>query len=79
MADITLGFNSFEQYLQTRRYFGATVGRFANRIKAARFSLDGVEYTLARNNGETSLLGGVHGFHKAVLAGGGNNASIHPP
>ena len=68
-ADVVLGFETFDQYLKTRRYFGATVGRFANRIAQGVFRLDGHTYTLARNNGENSLHGGVHGFHKAVWKG----------
>lgn len=69
MADIVLGFDTFDEYLKTRRYYGATVGRFANRIAMGKFTLEGVDYTLAKNNGENSLHGGVHGFHKAVWKG----------
>jgi aldose 1-epimerase len=66
LADVVLGFDTFEQYLNTKRYYGATVGRYANRIGHAKFQLDGKTYTLAKNNGENSLHGGIHGFHKAV-------------
>jgi aldose 1-epimerase len=76
-ADVTLGFDTFEEYLKTRRYFGATVGRFANRIADAKFLLDGVAYTLARNNGRNSMHGGVRGFHKAVWQG--REISSDPP
>lgn len=66
LADITLGFNSLDGYLKEHPYFGATVGRYANRIGKARFVLDGVEYKLAANNGENHLHGGIRGFDKAV-------------
>jgi len=65
-ADITLGFNSLEGYLDEHPYFGAVVGRYANRIGKARFTLNGVEYELAANNGENHLHGGIKGFDKVV-------------
>ena len=65
-ADIVLGFDTFDAYRNTKRYFGASVGRYANRIARGAFTLDGHTYTLARNNGENSLHGGVRGFHKVV-------------
>ena len=77
MADVVLGFDTFDEYLTTRRYFGATVGRFANRIAKGAFTLDGVAYSLARNNGENTLHGGIHGFHKAVWKG--RKVSSEPP
>jgi aldose 1-epimerase len=77
MADIVLGFDTFDEYSKTKRYYGATVGRFANRIAMGKFTLDGVDYTLARNNGENSLHGGIHGFHKAVWKG--REVSSTPP
>src|SRR3712207_565016 len=63
-ADIVLGFDRLEGYLSTRTYFGATAGRYANRIAAARFSLDGATYQLGRNDGRNHLHGGVAGFDK---------------
>jgi len=66
LADITLGFDALEGYLKGHPYFGATVGRYANRIGKARFVLDGVEYKLAANNGENHLHGGIKGFDKVV-------------
>lgn len=67
MADITLGFDTLAQYEQRGAgHFGALVGRYANRIGGARFSLDGKEYRLAANNGPNSLHGGTHGFNQAV-------------
>jgi aldose 1-epimerase len=67
MADVILGFDTLHDYLTSPSpYFGALVGRYGNRIGHARFTLDGVEYKLAANNGQNSLHGGVHGFNKAI-------------
>lgn len=67
IADITLGLSSLADYEQERAaYFGALIGRYANRIGRARFSLDGREYRLAANNGPNSLHGGKRGFNAAV-------------
>lgn len=66
LGDIVLGFDNLAQYLQTHPYFGATVGRVANRIAKGRFSLDGVTYQLAINNGPNHLHGGLVGFDKKV-------------
>jgi aldose 1-epimerase len=66
LADITLGFDALDGYLAGPPYFGATVGRYANRIGKAKFVLDGVEYELAANNGENHLHGGIKGFDKVV-------------
>ena len=66
--DVVLGHDSLEGYLHRSRYFGALIGRFANRIARGRFTLDGVEYQLAINNGENHLHGGVRGFDKVVWA-----------
>lgn len=65
-ANIVLGFDSLSGYLQKEPYFGATVGRFANRIARGRFSLDGHTYTLAVNNGPNHLHGGNKGFDKVL-------------
>ena len=65
-ANVTLSFPTLEGYLQRHPYFGSTVGRYANRIAKGKFELDGKEYTLAVNNGENHLHGGVKGFD-AVL------------
>jgi aldose 1-epimerase len=64
--DIVLGFDDLGGYLSPNPYFGATVGRYANRIARGEFSLAGITYRLARNNGENSLHGGVRGFDKVV-------------
>jgi aldose 1-epimerase len=66
LADITLGFDKLEGYLGQHTYFGAIVGRYANRIGKARFALNGVEYTLAANNDENHLHGGIKGFDKVI-------------
>ena len=63
---VTLGFPHLDGYLQRHPYFGSTVGRFANRIAGARFSLDGVNYRLAANNGSHHLHGGRAGFDRVV-------------
>lgn len=64
--EITLGFDTLEGYLGVHPYFGSTVGRVANRIAGARFSLEGKTYTLARNDGPNHLHGGTVGFNRVV-------------
>jgi aldose 1-epimerase len=64
--DVVLGFDSLEPYFKQSPYFGAIVGRYANRIAKGKFSLDGKEYTLAINNRPNSLHGGVKGFDKVI-------------
>jgi len=66
LADVALGFETLDPYLQRHPFFGALAGRYANRIGKGRFTLNGQTYTLARNNGENSLHGGLKGFDKAV-------------
>jgi aldose 1-epimerase len=68
LADIVMGFDSVEGYTQTPPppYFGATIGRYANRIGGATFMLNGKTYTLDKNDGENSLHGGLHGFDKVM-------------
>jgi aldose 1-epimerase len=68
MTDVVFGFDTFEPYLAPPPYFGAIIGRYGNRIGHARFKLDGVEYKLAKNNGENSLHGGTRGFDKVLWA-----------
>ncbi|WP_343611517.1 aldose epimerase family protein [Novosphingobium sp.] len=60
--DILLGFDDPLDYHRHRNWLGVTVGRYANRIAGASFTLDGVTYSLDRNNGENTLHGGDHGF-----------------
>ncbi len=66
MADVCLGFDSPQEYEAQTCYIGATVGRYANRIGGARFTLNGTEYLLYPNDGENHLHGGPHGFHTKV-------------
>lgn len=66
-ADIVLGFSDAAAYVKNASYFGASVGRFANRIGKGRFELDGKTYQLElNNNGVAALHGGVKGFDKVV-------------
>ena len=62
LADVVLGFDTLPPYLARNPNFGVTVGRYANRIAHARFTLDGVVYPLAANNGPNALHGGPTGF-----------------
>ncbi len=66
VTDVALGFDGLVGYLQRHPYFGAIVGRYANRIAQGKFRLNGVEYTLARNNGPNHLHGGLKGFDRMV-------------
>jgi len=72
-ADITHGYDTLEGWLTNTSYFGATVGRFGNRIAHGKFTLDGKEYTLATNNDPGGipchLHGGIKGFDKVLWAG----------
>ncbi|MCU1243750.1 MAG: Aldose 1-epimerase [Candidatus Acidoferrum typicum] len=65
-ADIVLGFDTLEGYENGKSYFGATVGRYANRIGGGTFSIDGKIYTLPKNNGNNTLHGGIVGFNRKV-------------
>jgi aldose 1-epimerase len=64
--DVVLGFDDLKGYLGAHPFFGATVGRVANRIAKGKFTLDGKEYQLAVNNGPNALHGGKKGFDKMV-------------
>ncbi len=66
IGDVVLGFDRLEDYLIGHPYFGAIVGRYGNRIAKGRFALGGKTYTLATNNNENHLHGGLKGFDKAV-------------
>jgi aldose 1-epimerase len=65
-ADVVLGYDDLAGYVAKPQFFGATVGRYANRIAGAKFTLDGKTYSLAANNGPNALHGGVKGFDKVV-------------
>jgi len=67
LTDVVIGFDSVQQYQNsTEPYFGATIGRYGNRIAKGKFTLDGKQYTLATNNGFNTLHGGKKGFHFVV-------------
>ncbi|XP_073413666.1 galactose mutarotase isoform X1 [Dendrobates tinctorius] len=65
-TDIVLGFDSLEGYINKHPYFGAVVGRVANRIANGKFSVDGQDYQLPINNGPNSIHGGLKGFDKVL-------------
>lgn len=66
LVDVVLGFDSIEAYEAQDKFMGAVVGRYANRIAGGRFTLEGREYTLARNDGENHLHGGPGGLFSKV-------------
>lgn len=66
LADLVLGLPSLDAYLAGKSYFGALVGRVAGRITAGRFTLDGVTYPLAVNNGPNHIHGGLLGFDRQI-------------
>ena len=64
--DVVLGFDTVGGYESSKTFAGAVVGRLANRLSDARFTLDGVEYTVVPNEGSTALHGGLDGFHRRI-------------
>ena len=66
LEDVVLGYDEVESYLEKSHYFGAIVGRFGNRIAKGKFKIDKKEYTLATNDVENHLHGGIKGFDKVV-------------
>lgn len=77
LADIVLGYDNLDGYLKRDNpYFGATVGRVANRIANASFLLDGVKYNLAKNAGENTLHGGFRGWNSKIWEAVANNDSV---
>lgn len=66
LGDIVLGYDTLDEYIKDNPYFGALIGRCGNRIGKGKFTLNGVEYTLATNNDENHLHGGIKGFDKVV-------------
>ena len=65
-TDIVLGFDNLDDFIKDTPYFGAVVGRYGNRIAKGKFTLNGKEYSLAVNNGENHLHGGLKGFDKVL-------------
>jgi aldose 1-epimerase len=66
-GDIVLGFNTIDEYLATsEKYFGSLIGRYGNRIAGGHFTIGDSTYTLARNNGENALHGGIKGYNNVV-------------
>ncbi|CAL5068228.1 unnamed protein product [Urochloa decumbens] len=66
LADVVLGYDTIAEYVNGSSYFGALVGRVANRVANARFVLDGKAYHLFRNDGKNALHGGKRGFSKVI-------------
>jgi len=81
IANVVLGYASLQEYAAGDSYFGAIVGRYANRIAGGRFTLDAVSYQLPTNNGANSLHGGVRGFDRhiwrAVTSRESNAVALH--
>jgi aldose 1-epimerase len=69
LGDVVLGYDSLDDYVKNPHYLGALVGRYANRVGKAQFTLDGKTYTLAANNNGNSIHGGLKGFDEAVFLG----------
>jgi aldose 1-epimerase len=68
LGDIALGFDNLDDYIKSSPYFGAIIGRYANRIAKGQFTLDGKQYQIPVNNGANALHGGTKGFDKEVWA-----------
>ncbi len=66
VADVVLGHDSLDGYIHRPRYFGAIIGRYANRIRQGKFALNGTAYSLTQNKRDTHLHGGTRGFDKVV-------------
>ena len=66
--DVVLGYDSFDGYRANPAYFGAIIGRYANRLAHGSFQLDGKTYSIPKNNGDNTLHGGIRGFDKKLWA-----------
>ena len=78
MGDVVLGYDTLEAYEKRNPFFGCIVGRFGNRIADGKFNLDGQTYTLALNNGDNHLHGGLVGFDKKVWQSKAKETDIGP-
>lgn len=67
MRNVALGYDNLQSYIDKSNYFGATVGRVANRISGGQFKLSGKKYTLEKNDGNNCLHGGFHGFDSRLF------------
>jgi aldose 1-epimerase len=77
VEDVVLGFDTVGEYETGKAYFGATIGRYANRIAGGRFQLVGKTYDLPKNDGPNTLHGGINGFNKRVWAAMQSSADDH--
>lgn len=77
LADVVLGFDTLEPYCTGSPYFGALIGRYGNRIKQGRFTLDGRSIALPVNNGSNHLHGGQGGFDRVLWSASTDGASLH--
>ena len=75
-SNIVIGHDSLKSYLSGLTFFGSTVGRYANRIGNAQFTLDGITYKLTANNGKNHIHGGAKGFDKVVWDANPVSASV---
>ena len=78
MADVVLGFDTLEEYLDHSPFFGCLVGRYANRIADGEFTLEGETYTLATNDGPNHLHGGIEGFDKKLWSASSRESEYGP-
>ncbi|MFT3753355.1 MAG: aldose epimerase family protein [Paludibacter sp.] len=76
LSDVILGYDSLEGYLADTAYMGSTVGRFANRIGNARFTLNGKNYKLDKNDGQNCNHGGFSGFNRKIFDYQATNDSV---
>ena len=68
LHDVALGYDTLAEYIDDTRNFGATIGRYANRIAGGKFTLNGVTYWLPQNDGRNTLHGGFNGFGKRLFS-----------
>jgi aldose 1-epimerase len=79
LADVVLGYDTLDAYIGGRHYFGALIGRYANRISDGRFTLDGQNFDLSTNERSSSLHGGAAGFDRALWSVRGALITLHGP